>query len=486
MSKIKDLKAKLSEVLVKSDPYIDGASLIPKPDYDAIEKQIDPKTKGKERGLQNNPPLGTTEPDEVELLIISTFQEMLDKAGEDVRNTIATYNNRLLGFDLKGVLEDIRDICRSSVSDFGAEIVKAKEEITNAKELVKDKERDLELFKKENKLIRSASYPSEDKKYLKYGILALLFLVETIGNAVFLSKGNEFGIVGSYTEAIYISFLNLMAGILIGNYVSRNLFSINKFLKYSSAILILIVLIFAGGWNLLIAHYREVSGIGLLGDAGVMAIQSMKDDPLALQSLQSWVLFFVGWLFWLIALIDTHTLDDNYPKYGVVSRALNDAREDFAFSKSMIIEHLGALKEHSEQVIKDLRTELGEIQSRVSYLSSQKALTIEDYEVFSQKAENQFQRLINIYRDANKSERTRSPSSFRKKLKLNIPKINDVAVIDSPEKLNRNIEEGRKELDSSIDIFYSKFDDAVNELDSLKDLKIQGLEALSKGKEGKE
>jgi hypothetical protein len=475
MSNINTLKDKLSRILLKNDPYKDGSSAVPKPDYQDISDKIQHIQKGKERGEQNLPPLGVSSPDEVELQILNTYQEIASKASEDVRTTLTIYNQRLIGFDLSGMLEDIRDICRSSVTDFVAEVTKAKEEITTYRDRVKSKENDLVLFKKENKLIRSASYPDTNDKIFKYGVLLFLFLIETVGNAAFLSKGNELGYLGSYTEAIYISFINIGIAFLVGSLVTRHLFNKARILKFFALVILFFAVMASGAFNLLIAHYREITDSGLFSDAGSLAVQSMSSEPFQLKSIQAWVLFIAGWLFWLIALVDTHKLDDNYPGYGKVSRDAEDSKDEYATFKSEIIDQLKDLKDDSEAEIKDIRDRLGEVQGRISVILNDKNLLQEDYADFTEIVKDQFNQMVQSYRDANRSCRSKAPAWFKESIKLKVPKVNDISDVISLDHINEQVTAGRKALDSSIDEFYQKFEEAVQSIDTIDNLTSKKL-----------
>lgn len=470
MSKIDSLKDKLSNILLKHDPYKDGDSAVPKPDYQYISDKLKPAKKGRERGEKNLPPLGVNGPDEIELEIITTYQEISDKASESVRTTLKTYNERLMGFDLTGMLEDIRDTCRSSITDFIAEIIKAKEEIITSRDRVQSKANDLKLFKEENDLIRSASYPNRNHKIFSYGLLLFLFLVETIGNAVFLSKGNELGFLGSYTEAIYISFINIGTAYLAGVLATRHMFHKNKIQKLFGFTVLLAALSLSGMLNLLVAHYREISGAGFFSTAGNVAIQKILNDPWGLESIQSWILFLAGWLFWLIALVDSHKLDDNYPGYGKVARAAEQAKDDYAYFKSEVIDELKYLKDESESDIKEIRDRLGDVQGQISSILNDKNLLQEDYANFTQKVKHQFNLMIQSYRDANREARNRAPSWFKGSLEIHVPEVKDVSDVLSLEHINTQVTEGRKALDASIDDFYTEFEEAVQAIDTIDSL----------------
>ena len=77
-------------------------------------------------------------------------------------------------------------------------------------------------------------------------------------------------------------------------------------------IVLLLGLVFATFLNLMVAHYREYSGEGMLaGAGGEAAIAQLSANPFGLHSFLGWILFLMGFLFFIIAVIDAHTLDDS-------------------------------------------------------------------------------------------------------------------------------------------------------------------------------
>ena len=82
---------------------------MPLPDKQAIESRIEPIKKGRERGANELPPLGTSEPDEVELMILDAYQEAFTDTGARVSETAGTYNSRIQSVNLLTQLEEITD-----------------------------------------------------------------------------------------------------------------------------------------------------------------------------------------------------------------------------------------------------------------------------------------------------------------------------------------------------------------------------------------
>ena len=81
-------------------------------------------------------------------------------------------------------------------TEFNQKADEAKDELRQEQKNFIAREEDLKQFKKQNDLDRELHAPSGAKKVLLAGVIALLFLIETIANTSFLAKGNELGLLG--------------------------------------------------------------------------------------------------------------------------------------------------------------------------------------------------------------------------------------------------------------------------------------------------
>src|SRR5690606_21562128 len=116
-------------------------------------------------------------------------------------------------------------------------------------------------------------------------------------------------------------------------------------------------IICAAGFNLWVAHYREAVGAFLEG-GGKVAMQTLRTDPFGLTDFQSWVLFGIGALFAFIAFVDALSMDDPYPFYGKLDRALEDARAAYAEERDALIADLEDIKRDTIQAMQIAKDDL--------------------------------------------------------------------------------------------------------------------------------
>ena len=471
MSAFEKLKSSMSDILSRTEVYERGSSLVPKPNESELVARLKPEDKGREQGRLGLPAASSSDLDEYELKIIETMQEMADATSQDVNEALATYNERLSSLNLSGKLGSIRSSCSSGVSEFITEIANGENFLVNYRDDVVDRAQDLKEFRRSHRLKRTAIYPESGEKILKWGLIVFFFAIELIGNSVFLSKSNEMGVVGASMEAFYISVLNIGTALLLGVMIVRGINHRSILRKLMTYLFLIPSFLLAVFFNLLVGHYREVAGSGLFGEAGEMAIESLLNEPFSLDSFAGWILFSVGLLFWIITLIDSYTLDDAYPGYGVVTRRARDAKENYASRVADIIEGLRENRDREENSIADARDELDAILGRIGTLKTARSVLESDFDIFRDQLEKICARTVGKYRSANKSERTDVPASFELEAKLSFRRnlfVENPLIGDGGEA--EAIHEARELLNTTIDEFYEKYNAMVENLDSLTEV----------------
>ena len=185
-------------------------------------------------------------------------------------------------------------------------------------------------------------------------MVAILFLVESIANSVFLAEGNELGVVGAYSVAFGISLANMLPPFFAFGPLSRNFVHTNFPRRLLAWISTSAYAAIAFTLNLGVAHYREVSG-RLMGDAGVEVVRRMTQNPLGLKDAESWLLLVLGLIFSLIAFFDGYKLDDAYPGYGKLDRLRAKARDAHRDERDELDEVSGALEAIRDEALEAVK-----------------------------------------------------------------------------------------------------------------------------------
>jgi hypothetical protein len=269
-------------------------------------------------------------------------------------------------------------------------------------------EAELQDFKARHRLFRQAGYPDRAGTFFRFSLLVLLVVVEGALNAVFFAKGISTGLVGGFVYAGCFAFGNVVFAYLWGRWVLPNFNHRNPARKLLGILAAPAALATALAVGLLIAHFRDALTVDL-EDAPRAALESLRQNPLGLQEVHSWILFGVSLLFALIALGDSYGLDDPYPGYGAADRRRNQAFDDYLLELEDVRKELQDLKDESlaelDRALAESRTALHALHQTIEHkqaVETRLRNAVAD-------VDNCLDTLLRSFRDSNKLHR-KSPS----------------------------------------------------------------------------
>ena len=405
------------------------------------------------RGL---PALDSTGPDNTEGGIVRRIGKHQSNAKDRGDRELASYRKRLIENNAKFRDHPIDTAIRNSKAQLKEKVESAVTDLRGKQSLLKRAEDRLIHFQKKNDLHRDASRHGKGYEVLGAGIIAVLFLIETLGNASFLAKGNELGLFGAYTEAIVISFANLGIAFLLGRLIT-NCHHVSWNRKSAGILAAVAFVVFAFFFNLMVAHYREITGT-VLDEGGQLAMSAFRENPLGLKDFQSWMLFCMGFLFAIISFIDgIKWAGDPYPGYKKVFFRYQDEYETY---KEVYDEHEEDLEGIFAESVKKLNSIkqrlMGAEKDRASILDGHRHV-IKSYEDYLNLLERAGNDLLKRYQEVNRARRGgEAPARFNDKWE-----IKKQSPIDStlPEDLLK-----REEITAIIDEAKASVDNGEEEL----------------------
>lgn len=436
-----------------------------------IIKSLDIEKRAISRGEDNEPPLGSDSFDHVELEIIDHIESLKKQDKNILTNHLDTYAERLSSLNFEGRLIDIELEVQNSISELKRAIQTGLNHLHPSRRELLHREKDLEIFREENNLRRAAHFPTASMKFLQFSFIVLLWLIETVGNTSFLANTNEFGVIGAYSEAMIISTLNLGGAYLLAK-LCTNIIHVSFSRKLIGLTFILFYLSFLIFLNLLVAHYREASGL-FLDTGGFEAISRMKENLLGLDEFKSWLLFSMGCLFSLLSFWDTLKLEDPYPGYGRITRILDSTREDYI---SEVDYHLDELGDNFEEAVGELKTIKNDLvkwrQEHNSIVESRNRLLIAFDEQLShlERAGNS---LLSFYRDTNRKSRGgKGPKRFKELWKMDSKpqQFDGFVTLTNIERMDTLVQNANEGLAVGVQELREVYDNGRNEFKSLDSL----------------
>lgn len=369
--------------------------------------------RGLERGAKNQPAADGDAFDNVENEVIELIESEVKKAHEALLSDLSTYAQRLHGLDLEGRFSAIETAAIDGISSFRSEVSKGQDKLVSPGRRLAELEQERSAFRKEHGLRRTAHYPDAPGLAWRWGIIAVLFLAEVTGNSYFLAKGSAYGLIGGFAEAAIFAFFNIGISMALGHMGLRQCWHRAVWRKSIGFVSLLLWIICAAGFNLWVAHYREAVGAFLEG-GGKVAMQTLRTDPFGLTDFQSWVLFGIGALFAFIAFVDALSMDDPYPFYGKLDRALEDARAAYAEERDALIADLEDIKRDTIQAMQIAKDDLGKRRGEHASILDGRARALRAYDQHIAYLERAGNTLLSIYREANCEARSdEGPKRFK-------------------------------------------------------------------------
>ncbi|HYE00440.1 MAG TPA: glycosyltransferase family 87 protein [Alphaproteobacteria bacterium] len=263
--------------------------------------------------------------------------------------------------------------------------------------------RELNYFRESNYLRREAEYPASN--VLHWALVALMVLVESVGNAYFFAQNNALWLIGGFWQALLISVLNIALSLLAGVFLLRQLNHYSLMRRLSGMFGLALFFAAAGVFNLLTAHYRTV--LELNPDTAFQeAVPHFIAQPLGLGSYEAYLLFLLGVVFVSVALFKGYTADDRYPGYGKVDRAYRTALSAYREAEDAL---QAACKAVQDKALRTIQQRIDKVQTTVSAY----AASIESAQRAAQRFDERAkvinaacQTVLKQYREDNRKVRT--------------------------------------------------------------------------------
>ncbi|MNF37096.1 hypothetical protein D3C84_180070 [compost metagenome] len=314
--------------------------------------------------------------------------------------------------------EEFERTANGHLSDYEAEIRRLQAAALQMEE-------DLRLFKLDNRLVRTAKVASPTQK-LTFVFLAIFIVVlEGALNANFFAQSLDGGLIQGFTYAFLLAFCNVAVAMALGRFGVphvNHIRPLNRMIGYSALIVAPVIMVVMG---LVIAHFRDSLAQGLddpASNPGVVALQTLMNNPFQLHDIYSWLLFGLSIFFALASLAEGYYWEDPYPGFSRVQKNADNAVQEYEEGLAEMRELLEKLKDEHLDVLESsmdtARAAVLEYKEQIHEKTSsrhrlQRAL---------HKAENVLEALIAIFRTDNELHRKRKgvpiPAYFSSKVAL--------------------------------------------------------------------
>ena len=466
-NRLSDLKSRVSNL---PHDYVSSTEIFLELNLKKIAKDLKLEVRGRERGERNAPNFDGNAYDDVENEVIEYIESEVKKAHSAFIADLSTYSDRLHSIDLEGYISKIESLAADAISSFRSEVSRGQNQLELASRPLAEYQQEFNNFRTENRLNRAAHYPAPFGKALRWSLIMVLFLAETIGSTSYLREASEYGVLGGFFEAFIITFLNLGVAMVVGFYGIRQIWHRAIWRKLCGFLSLLFWMAFSIPYNLLVAHYREASSAFIEG-GGAFAVQALWANPFGLSDFQSWVLFGAGLLFSFIALVDALSMDDQYPNFGKIDRVLEEAREMYVQEINNLISDLEEIKKDAVNNMQSAREDLGKRLGERGSILSGFAWVQDAYNQHINYLQRAGNVLLSIYREANREARKhRVPPRFKEVWNISQPKVvNELPSQQTQKDMSDRVERAQSKLEKKVQQVYDEFEEAFKKYKKLTD-----------------
>ncbi len=456
--------------LFRSDEFIPSSAIFPSVDKDRIAKDLGLAAKGAERGAADQPETNSAQLDNVELLAVARVEELRRCGLENFETNRRVYSERLnLAVSARMQVETEANDAKAK---FTQEVTVWKAMMVTPREQVKQTFEYRREFKQQNRLSRPAK--AATGWFWIISLALVMILIESVANAYLFAEANTLGLLGGVMAAFLVSIGNVSVSIFLGmaaRFINIQLF-VNPIKKLAGLLFALMWLVFAAGYNLAVAHFRDaVERIGDWRAAGRGALTSLADTPLSLDAMESYILLIIGVFISVISFLKGYNSFDPYPGYSRIAKDVLDARDDYIAHLNVSIDNLAERREDAVAALRSANEDVHRnINDSVDALFGQKALQA-NLAPFLQQCDIAAAYLLAVYRDANTAARSSpAPTYFGKAYafeKFKVPTV-DTARRKTAE---AQVEEVGELVNVSIKEIFKVFDEAVRghyEIDELE------------------
>jgi len=389
-------------------------------DRERIKKRLNLEAEGRKRGKQDQPATEKESLDDVEQQIVATIDSEKKLSHQKLIDHLDTYGDRIRSLGLEGLIAEAAAAGDAASADFRTRVHDGADVLFQLRRDVVLIDDEIEDFKRTHGLRRMAHYPRS--RTLRWGIVLVLLLLESVLNGTFLARGHELGLTGGVAEALAIAILNIGSGLWVGWKAVPNVMHKSPARKITGVILTLAYLVLVFGFNLAVAHYRDALGGEFPEQAAALALVSVWNEPLGVASVQSWLLFAMGLGFSLLAAGDGWSMDDTYPGYGKLARKQTELIEEYVEQKRELMDELERIRDAALEALATAGRNIERRRSEFHGIVQSRKNLKEAFGHHLDHLEHSASYLLASYRRANEAARSaRAPAHFGKSWEISRP-----------------------------------------------------------------
>jgi len=303
---------------------------------------------------------------------------------------------------------------------------------------------ELREFKTKHGIKREADYP-ESRAWQTY-ILVGTCLLEAAMNGFFFRQGLQGGVLAGAILAFLIALVDIGIVFFLGRGAVWVAYGTQWIHRIIGALASIIFAVWVSSYNLLTAHVRESLREDLtMTEALQVALSNFLNNPTAIEQADSVFLIASGVLFSLLAFYSGMEWEEKIPRYGKLSRRVDERRDEVEYWRRKLINEAIEEKEEADEKLQDLMEDAEDEYRLLEYYVERKDVLLNNVEQCIRHYRDATVALIREYRDLNMRARSAEPPDY-------FDEAVEVELIQPPEydleKDKRRLEEKQAAIES--------------------------------------
>ena len=383
-------------------------------DLDAWIKQNGIREEGERQGKLDQPPSDADGLDETESNILAWVNHRADTCRTDVTNHLVDLARDLATNDIDENLAPKAKYIAAQAGRATLEIddvfSRHRAQLARSRISVMRAVRDMREFRDRAKL--GNRDPDYEQRRSALWVILGCFIIEVALNASLLMEVNAFGLVGAAFQMALISAVNIFIfGFAMGELLRRT-HHVSPGRKAVAALAMVLLVPLVVVFNLAVGHFRD-SMEAILTDptadvfaVGTDALVRFANSPFGLDSFQSAMLAFVGFLFYCVASWKWLGRDDVYPEYGSRHRRFTTVLDEYdtvcTKARKDLTDTYGRLQSHLDDEYHQMRL----ISPKAFEVRARAKNIVTDFTTHLNQYNHHVNFLMAAYRTANRNVRT--------------------------------------------------------------------------------
>ncbi|GIZ51101.1 hypothetical protein [Noviherbaspirillum aridicola] len=378
-------------------------------DIRAISDSLKLKQEGARLGAVRVPAETDTALAGPEAAVVSKVEEARADYAAWGQLRLASLNKELSRKDITQEINQAHEADREFERRAAAELTAKSAQLRDLAEVANARKRELDDFKRQNRIERLSQAPENGGKALHYAIAAAMIVFEASVNMFFFAKGLDTGLTGGFIHAALAAGANVAGSFMFGAYLIRNVHHVSPLRKLLGCVAVTLCVAYICAISLGIAHYRDALSSGV-DNAMNMAAQTIVASTFQLGDISSWLLFMVSVAFGIGATADGYKTDDPYPGYGEKSRLYEAAADDYNAEIDDLHDFLEETKKNTLEQLDRTAAHATTSVAVFSNLIDEKIRSANDLRHAIAGAEDAMKALLQEFRTENKIARAGAPA----------------------------------------------------------------------------